>query len=106
VQPRASFHLTSLANGGSTHAAFAPDDQRRRRSPKRPARRTPVAWGAVECPKALKRCYLPFFFDFIFCARRASRNFLISDFGKSLCLEHTIPNTGAARFEQPGTGQS
>ena len=36
-------------------------------------------------------------------ARRASRYFLISAFGRSLCLAQTIPNTGAARFEQQQT---
>lgn len=41
-----------------------------------------------------------------FAARRASRYFLIFAFGRPLCSEQTIPNTGAARFLQPGTGQS
>jgi hypothetical protein len=43
---------------------------------------------------------------FSFLAFRASRNFLILALGKSLCLAHTIPKTGAAGFLQPGTGQS
>ena len=41
-----------------------------------------------------------------FFARRASRYFLIVAFGRSLCLAQTIPKTGAALLEQPGTGQS
>ena len=47
--------------------------------------------------------YLAFF---AFFARRASRYFLIVAFGRSLCLAQTIPKTGAALLEQPGTGQS
>lgn len=47
--------------------------------------------------------YLAFFSFF---ARRASRYFLIAAFGRSLCFAQTIPKTGAARFVQPGTGQS
>jgi hypothetical protein len=39
-------------------------------------------------------------------ARRASRNFRISDLGRSLCFAQTIPKTGAARLLHPGTGQS
>ena len=48
----------------------------------------------------------PFFFAFAFWALRASRYFLISALGRSLCLAQTIPKTGAARLLQPGTGQS
>lgn len=36
----------------------------------------------------------------------ASRNVFIFAFATSLCFEHTIPNTGAAGFFQPGTGQN
>ena len=46
------------------------------------------------------------FLTLSFWARRCSRYFLMSAFGRSLCFAQTIPKTGAARFEQPGTGQS
>src|SRR5262249_41078049 len=36
----------------------------------------------------------------------ASRYLRISILGRSLCLAQTMPNTGAARFVQPGTGHS
>ena len=50
---------------------------------------------------------LPAYLAFLaFFARRASRYFLIVAFGRSLCLAQTIPKTGAALLEQPGTGQS
>jgi hypothetical protein len=41
-----------------------------------------------------------------FAARRASLYLLIFDFGTFLCFAQTIPNTGAAGFLQPGTGQN
>ena len=51
--------------------------------------------------------YLVAYLAFLaFFARRASRYFLIVAFGRSLCLAQTIPKTGAALLEQPGTGQS
>ena len=40
-----------------------------------------------------------------FAARRASRYCLIFAFETSLCSPQTMPNTGAAGFLQPGTGQ-
>ena len=47
-----------------------------------------------------------YFLAAAFLARRCSRYFLIFAFGRSLCFAQTIPNTGAARLEQPGTGHS
>src|SRR5687768_3468775 len=53
-----------------------------------------------------RRGQVVFLADLAFAALRAARYFLILAFGTSLCLAHTIPNTGAAGFLQPGTGQS
>ena len=39
-------------------------------------------------------------------ARRCARYFLTSVLDTFLCLEQTMPNTGAARPVHPGTGQS
>jgi len=41
-----------------------------------------------------------------FLARRWARYFLISALDIFLCSEQTMPNTGAARPVQPGTGHS
>src|ERR1022692_4974678 len=54
------------------------------------------------CPGARAGRYAAFSFF----ARRASRYALILALGRSLCLEQTIPKTGAAGLLQPGTGQS
>ena len=54
-------------------------------------------------PERIGRSYAA---AFAFFALRASRYFRILLFATSRCFPHTIPNTGAAGFLQPGTGQS
>jgi hypothetical protein len=86
AQPRPGAH--AVENLTPTEAAI-----RRRPSEQFPA-------GDPPDDVAAYLAFLAFF------ARRASRYFLIVAFGRSLCLEQTIPKTGAALLEQPGTGQS
>lgn len=63
-------------------------------------------WYWFRSKRGTAGCYAGFLGAFAFAALRLARYSLILVLGTSLCFAHTIPNTGAAGFLQPGTGHS